>query len=102
MLKSDLIKLITAHQQDLSASDIKICVDIILSQMANQLANKGRIEIRDFGNLSLKHHDARRAHNPKTGQTLMTKPKYAVHFKMGKGMKNRLNQAKEKGIPIER
>lgn len=91
MLRSSLIKHINRSYSNLPIDDICHCVTIILSSITNQLAQKGRIEIRDFGNFDLKYHAPRNARNPKTGQKLTTSPKYAVRFKMGKGLKERIN-----------
>ena len=37
--------------------------------------------------------------NPKTGAKLMTQPKYAVHFKVGKEMRDRVNASRH--MPIK-
>ncbi|MBN1683960.1 MAG: integration host factor subunit beta [Gammaproteobacteria bacterium] len=91
MLRSDLIQSLNKDFPDLSFNDASHCVALILNAMTHQLAQKGRIEIRDFGNFDLKHHAPRQAHNPKTGEKLVTEAKYAIRFKMGKGLKDRLN-----------
>ncbi len=67
--------------------------------MSDVLKPGGRIEIRGFGSLNLHYRPPRRAHNPKTGEKLVTNPKYAVHFKPGKEMRERVNA--NRNIPIE-
>ena len=77
---------------DLLTDDVNHCISVILDTMITALSKKTRIEIRDFGNFDLKRHAPRKARNPKTGEELVTKAKYAIRFKMGKGLKNRINK----------
>ena len=67
--------------------------------MSEILNNGGRIEIRGFGSFNLHFRPPRRAHNPKTGEKLVTNPKYAVHFKPGKELREKVNGNSH--IPIE-
>ena len=79
MVKTELISRITARQKDLSAKDVALAVDHILDCMSDSIAQGKRIEIRDFGSFSLRYHRPRKAHNPKTGDQLVTKGKYRPH-----------------------
>lgn len=91
MRKSELINRIAAQQQTLSHSDIEYCVDQIITCLTDSLSRKGRIEIRDFGNLHLHYQEKRIAHNPRTNQKVEIPAKYKVRFKLGKLLKERLN-----------
>lgn len=82
----------------LTEKDIALSVNHIIEQMCGTLSSGGRIEIRGFGTFSLHYRPPRLAHNPKTGEKLMTDPKYAVHFKPGKDMRERINATM--GTPI--
>src|SRR5579862_2877471 len=84
LIKSQLIADISKHLSHLPEKDIALAINSIIEQMSNELCNGGRIEIRGFGSFSLHYRPPRRAHNPKTGEKLITEPKYAVHFKPGK------------------
>jgi len=92
MRKSELIEKITTQQESLSASDVSLSVDHILSYLVNALSQKGRIEVRGFGNLTLQYQAAREAHNPRTNQKVNVPGKYKVRFKMGKELKEQLNR----------
>jgi len=92
MNKSELITHIGRKFHDLSERAVALCVNKIIDKMSDHLAKGGRIEVRDFGSFSLHFHDERLAHNPKTGERIITKPKSVVHFKPGKGMKDRINE----------
>lgn len=99
MIKSELIEKLGCKQDHLAERDVALCVNTILEKMSKWLSNDGRIEIRDFGSWSLHYRPPRRAHNPKTGEKLITAPKRAVHFKPGKAMKERINSSQS--IPIK-
>jgi len=98
MIKSELIQKLNRTQNHLPEKDIALCVKSILNKMINHLSKGGRIEIRDFGSFNLHYRPPRTAHNPKTGEKLKTQPKYAVHFKPGKGLKERINASRH--LPI--
>ena len=83
----------------LAEKDLAIAVNSIIDQLSQSLANGGRIEIRGFGSFCLHYRPPRRAHNPKTGEKLVTVPKFAVHFKSGKELKILINQNRH--LPIE-
>ncbi len=91
MIKSELIIKLGRKQHHLSEKDVAISVNTIIDRMIDCLMENGRIEIRDFGSFNLHYRPPRLAHNPKTGEKLTTQAKYAVHFKPGKAMKERIN-----------
>ncbi len=92
MRKSALIENIARQQESLSLNDVTLSVDRILAYLADALTQKGRIEIRGFGNLTLQEQAAREAHNPKTNEKVSVPKKYKVRFKMGKELKEDLNK----------
>ncbi|MCY4045587.1 MAG: integration host factor subunit beta [Cellvibrionales bacterium] len=94
MTKSELIERITEQQPQLSVKDIELAVKAILDQMANTLADGHRIEIRGFGSFNLHHRDARVGRNPKTGEPVQLEAKSVPHFKPGKELRERVNNAK--------
>lgn len=98
MIKSELIDVISKQQLHLSEKDIASSINAIIEQMGATLSANERIEIRGFGSFSLHYRPPRKAHNPKTGHKLITEPKYAVHFKPGKDMRERVNAAQH--LPI--
>ena len=99
MIKSELIDIISKQQLHLSEKDIALSVNSIIEQMSVALAANERIEVRGFGSFSLHFRPPRKAHNPKTGHKLVTQPKYAVHFKPGKEMRERVNGSQH--LPIK-
>jgi len=91
LIKSQLIAEISKRLPHLAEKDIALAVNSIIEQMSDTLSNGGRIEIRGFGSFCLHYRPPRKAHNPKTGEKLITSPKYAVHFKPGKELREQVN-----------
>ena len=99
LIKSQLIGELSKKFPHLPEKDIALAVNHIIEHMSSTLSHGGRIEIRGFGSFNLHYRPPRRAHNPKTGEKLITNPKYAVHFKPGKEMRERVNT--NRSVPIE-
>ena len=91
MNKSELIRLIVSKQPHLSFGDVNAAVTQIINKMIDELANGGRIEIRNFGAFSIKQRKARMARNPKTGERVYVLPKQAIHFKPGTNLRACVN-----------
>ena len=99
LIKSQLIAEISKKLSQLPEKDIALSINSIIEQMSGILSNGGRIEIRGFGSFCLHYRPPRKAHNPKTGEKLVTEPKYAVHFKPGKELREQVNASRS--IPIQ-
>jgi integration host factor subunit beta len=63
--------------------------------MADAIAKGERIEIRGFGSFDLRHRPPRIARNPKTGEAVNFPAKVAIHFKLGKEMRDRVDAARD-------
>ena len=99
LIKSQLISELSKQFSHLAEKDIALAVNNITEHMSDVLSAGGRIEIRGFGSFNLHFRPPRKAHNPKTGEKLITNPKYAAHFKAGKDMREQVNASRH--IPIE-
>jgi integration host factor subunit beta len=91
--KSELIQKIS-NKLDIPVELADKSVNLLIEVMSSSISNNQRIEIRGFGNFTLHYKAPRKAHNPKTGEKLITKPKYAPHFKPGKDLKDRVDASK--------
>lgn len=98
LIKSQLIAEISKKLSHLPEKDIALSINHIVEQMSDILSNGGRIEIRGYGSFCLHYRPPRKAHNPKTGEKLVTEPKYAVHFKPGKELREQVNASRH--IPL--
>ena len=93
MTKSELIDRLAQRFPQLVARDAEEAVRVILGAMTNALTHGGRIEIRGFGSFDLNHRPARVGRNPKTGDKVEVPEKYVPHFKPGKELRERVDQA---------
>lgn len=91
IIKSQLIAEISKNLPHIPEKDIALAINTLIEKMSDILSQGGRIEIRGFGSFCLHYRPPRKAHNPKTGEKLVTEPKYAVHFKPGKEIRERVN-----------
>ena len=99
LIKSQLIAEISKELSHLPEKDIALAVNTLIEQMSAMLSSGERIEIRGFGSFCLHFRPPRKAHNPKTGEKLVTNPKYVVHFKPGKELRERVNANRH--IPLQ-
>jgi integration host factor subunit beta len=91
--KSELIERIAQRQTQLAYKDVELAVKSILEYMAQTLAGGQRIEIRGFGSFSLHYRPARVGRNPKSGEPVSLPAKYVPHFKPGKELRDRVDEA---------
>lgn len=95
MIKSELISNLTDKLKNIPEKDIADSVNMVLDTMSDALSEGKRIEIRGFGSFSLHYRPPRNAHNPKTGDKVVTVAKYSPHFKPGKALRERVDASKE-------
>ena len=100
MNRSQFVALFNERYPSIAKKDIEKSIDLIIDTMSTTLEQHRRIEIRGFGSFSVRMHPARRAINPRTGEKLMTEPKPAVHFSIGKDLKIRLQHALTSGVAL--
>jgi integration host factor subunit beta len=91
MTKSGLIEKVASKVEGLTVKQTEIIIDTVFESMKDSLARGEKIEIRGFGNFRLRERRPRKARNPKTGESVDVPRKLALHFKMGKALKESLN-----------
>lgn len=91
MIRSELLQVLAKENPELRAEDIERAVDAFFDEIAEQLAQGGRVELRGFGAFSVKARDARVGRNPRTGEAVKVEDKKVPFFKTGKLLRDRLN-----------
>jgi integration host factor subunit beta len=86
MNRSDLIDALK-DKVALSRKDASKVVDTFFDALKETLANGDRIEIRGFGSFSVKHYKPYVGRNPKTGDRIQVTSKKLPFFKVGKDLK---------------
>jgi len=92
MNKAELIQELV-KQGHITQKVAKIVIDTIFEEMKQALVNGDRIEIRGFGSFSIREYDGYDGRNPKTGERVKVAPKRLPFFKVGKELRDRINQA---------
>jgi integration host factor subunit beta len=93
MTKSDLIEKV-AEKATLTKEKASIVVNTIFDQMVDAMKKGQRIEIRNFGNFTVRNYPAYTGRNPKTGKPVKVGPKRMPFFKVGLELKNRVDKGK--------
>jgi len=92
MTKSELLSVLAEKYDNLYYQDVERIVKCFFDTISDALDRGDRVELRGFGAFSVRHRDARRGRNPRTGESVDVEAKNVPFFKMGKGMRERLNQ----------
>lgn len=92
--KKELVDRI-ADETGIKRVAVKQVVQSFLDEIINELGSGNRLEFRDFGVFETKDRAARIAQNPKTLQRVHVPPKRTVKFKVGRLMKEKLQQGME-------
>lgn len=93
MTKSELILRLSKRYPHLYQRDIEALVATIFDSIGETLSGGGRVELRGFGAFSIRRRDARKARNPKNGQEVTVGERYAIYFRTGKELRERINKA---------
>ena len=91
MTKSELILKITSKNSYLYHKDVYKIIDTLFNCVTKALKDGDRVELRGFGTFTTKLRNARIGRNPKTGDPVAIPQKKIPFFKMGKLMKERIN-----------
>jgi integration host factor subunit beta len=92
--KSELIERL-AERTGLNVLQAEEVVNLIYKKMKDTMVNGGRIEIRGFGSFVVKEYEAYQGRNPKTGEKISVPPKKLPFFKVGKELKERIDNVPE-------
>lgn len=91
--KSELIAKLAEKYPQLAARDAELAVRTLLDAMTRTLVEGRRIEIRGFGSFALSTRPPRTGRNPKSGEVVSVPEKRVPHFKPGKELRQRVDQA---------
>ena len=69
----------------------ELLINAIFDCMEASLRRGERIEIRGFGSFEIRHYKAYEGRNPRTGDPVGVQPKRLPFFKVGKELKERVN-----------
>ncbi len=85
MTKKDIVKAIS-EEVNLPQQKVKEIVQKTFDSIIQLLSKDGVVELRNFGVFKVKKRAARKARNPRTGETVRVKGRKTITFKPGKKM----------------
>jgi integration host factor subunit beta len=91
MIRSELLSALAKDNPSLHTDEIEQVVDIFFDEIAQRLAEGGRVELRGFGAFSTREREARKGRNPRTGEAVDVPGKRVPYFRPGKEMRRLLN-----------
>jgi integration host factor subunit beta len=97
MTKSDLVDAL-CEAQKMPKGRAELLVNVIFDSMEASLRRGERIEIRGFGSFEIREYRAYEGRNPRTGSAVAVKPKRLPFFKVGKELKERVNDGAGPGV----
>ena len=98
MTKSDLIDVL-CETQKIPKGRAELLVQVVFESMEAALKRGERIEIRGFGSFELRNYRPYEGRNPRTGVRVSVQPKRLPFFKVGKELKERVNDGRFKAAP---
>ncbi len=93
MNKSGLIEAVSRKENITEKKAVEV-VNLIFKGFTEELKKGGRIEIRGLGSFVVRDYEAYTGRNPKTGKNIKVSPKKLPFFKVGKELKEKVDQQK--------
>jgi integration host factor subunit beta len=93
MTKSELIDAMAARSQ-LTKARAELVVNCVFEAMTEALQRGEGIEIRGFGSFTVRPYKAYSGRNPRTGAPVPVPPKRLPFFKVGKELKELVNNSR--------
>jgi integration host factor subunit beta len=91
MNKSGLIEAVSRKENITEKRAVEV-VNLIFKGFTDELKKGGRIEIRGLGSFVVRDYEAYTGRNPKTGKNIKVSPKKLPFFKVGKELKEKVDQ----------
>jgi nucleoid DNA-binding protein len=89
MTKQQLIdRVATATERP--RAEVETVIESLLGEIGKVLQSGERVDLRGFGNFTVKDKKARQGRNPKTGETIQIAARRAAAFKPSKELTDRL------------
>jgi DNA-binding protein HU-beta len=93
MTKTDLVDFV-ADDLSMTKKDAGLVVDSLLKGLTTGLQKDGTVVLTNFGTLKTRDVEAKKGHNPRTGEAIDIAAHKQVYFSAGKGLKDEVNGRK--------
>jgi len=91
MNKSDLVSAI-AEKSGMTKKDSEKALQAFLDVVTEELEKGGKVQLVGFGTFDVAERKAREGRNPQTGEPMTIPASKAPRFKVGKSLKDSVNQ----------
>ena len=98
LTRSELITELAASNPHLLKTDVELIVATVFDRITDALARGDRVELRGFGAFTVKRRNARLGRNPRTGAPVPVPAKRLPFFKVGKELKELVNNSRHLAI----
>ncbi len=95
MVKAEIVDLL-AEQTGLTKLETKTIVEGVIATISDALLNGERVDLRGFGNFSVKMRKSKVARNPNTGEEIIVPERAVPVFKPSKDFSKRVNIEQQK------
>ena len=92
IVKKDILDSLCQYYNQILRGDLSKCLDLVLDNIIDALKNDNAVQLRGFGQFSVKSRQKRIGRNPKTGTRVEITAKKGVQWKMSKELFKKLNQ----------
>ena len=99
MTKSELIEAVSERTK-LPKGKAELIVNCVFDSMVDALKRGEGIEIRGFGSFTVREYKSYEGRNPRTGQPVHVAPKRLPFFKVGKELRERVNESRKDGPAV--
>lgn len=90
MTKADLINVLS-EKADITRVKAEAIINTVLNSIIDALMKNDRVEIRGFGSFVNREYGSYKGRNPRTGNVIEVKNKKLPFFKVGKELRNDIN-----------
>jgi integration host factor subunit beta len=91
MNRSELVDAVAA-KANLPRKDAEVVINTVFDAMFEAIVEGDRVEIRGFGSFANRGYDGYTGRNPRTGEPVTVPPKSLPFFKVGKELRDRVNE----------
>lgn len=90
MNKQELVSAM-ADRADLSKEQAGAALEAFIDSVTDSLKDGNEVRLLGFGNFMVSHREAKMGRNPQTGEQVQIKAANVARFKVGKGLKDKIN-----------
>ena len=91
MNKAELVNAM-ATETGLTKKDVESVLNSFVNVVSNELSNKGKVQLVEFGTFETRERAAREGRNPRTKEAIIIPASIAPVFKPGKELKEKVNK----------